>query len=217
MERVERNGPTAAITLIFPHFPTNSRWYRLRWPCNHFVLSSPGKSAESSNLLDVGPYVPERWVKRKGAPNIPDVEKTRHPGWWLETVWCANAPLVGITVASVPRTRSRLGGFKGKVGPKKRVENWEFSRTSPQKCGICLLNLSDFFESMMNCTIGTFAKRIKQALFRLQVPWQLLRRRYGANSLPSSQSCLLVTSTLIQIQGDNFKEVPDMIWGAADS
>lgn len=30
VERLERNGATAAVTLIFPHFPTNSRWYRLR-------------------------------------------------------------------------------------------------------------------------------------------------------------------------------------------
>ena len=30
MERIERNGEIAAVTLIFPHFPTNSRWYRLR-------------------------------------------------------------------------------------------------------------------------------------------------------------------------------------------
>ena len=30
VERIERNGEIAAVTLIFPHFPTNSRWYRLR-------------------------------------------------------------------------------------------------------------------------------------------------------------------------------------------
>ena len=50
VERLERNGATAAVTLIFPHFPTNSRWYRLRLgmmvePWSPVSLENPGKTA----------------------------------------------------------------------------------------------------------------------------------------------------------------------------
>eukprot|EP00913_Durusdinium_trenchii_P028145 g26389.t1 len=63
VERIERGGSGAAVTLIFPHFPTNSRWYRLRVVVGDGIIRRCGIGGYHGGIRAVTPEEEKVWMQ----------------------------------------------------------------------------------------------------------------------------------------------------------
>ncbi|CAK9031123.1 F-box protein [Durusdinium trenchii] len=128
VERIERGGSGAAVTLIFPHFPTNSRWYRLRVVVGDGIIRRCGIGGYHGGIRAVTPEEEKamggwdevgfygRWIKMMEQDDGESVLKGSFEQTYHVRPMMTNAEMVGIGRwcwhFSKPPFRFRLGCLK---------------------------------------------------------------------------------------------------------